>query len=132
MATGEPAGQDGAGMELWISRVLRGGVALAGLLTLAGLVWFVAELPRAGEPQTVAEVLAAEAHPTTVGLIVAGIASGRPTALIRLGILVLVLTPAARVALTLGIFARQRDWFFVAVTALVLAVLLLGLTGFGV
>lgn len=130
-AEGAVAGPGGAGPEVWISRVLRGGVTLAGLLTLIGLVWFVVGLPQAGEPQSVAEVLTAEFHPSSPGAILAGVAAGRPTSLIRLGILVLVLTPAARVALTLVLFVRQGDRFFVAVTGVVLAILLLGLTGIG-
>jgi len=47
----------------------------------------------------------------------------------RLGILVLILTPLLRVALMLVLFVLKRDFVFVAISAIVFAILLLGLTG---
>jgi len=46
--------------------------------------------------------------------------------LLFLGLLVLVLTPVARVAATVGLFAQRRDGLYVAITLFVL--LLLGAT----
>jgi uncharacterized membrane protein len=43
--------------------------------------------------------------------------------LIELGLLLLIATPIARVALSVILFARQRDWLYVGVTLLVLALL---------
>lgn len=51
-------------------------------------------------------------------------------AVMQLGVLLLVLTPIARVAFTLVIFLVRRDWLYVAIAAVVLVVLSLGLVGF--
>ncbi len=46
---------------------------------------------------------------------------------IRLGLMILIATPVARVALSIFAFALERDWIYVAITILVLAILLYGL-----
>ncbi|MFA6726879.1 MAG: DUF1634 domain-containing protein [Prevotella sp.] len=44
---------------------------------------------------------------------------------IQLGVLVLMLTPILRVALSLIDFAHQRDWLYVVITAIVFIVILM-------
>jgi uncharacterized membrane protein len=112
-----------------ISVLLLAGVLLAAALILLGLLRLLLGASAAGEPATVAEMIAQEAHPTSIDAIFAGVSSDRPTSLIRLGILVLLLTPVARVGLTLVVFLIERDLIFVFLTAVVLALLLLGLDG---
>jgi len=46
---------------------------------------------------------------------------------IQLGLLLLIATPMARVAFSVFAFLRQRDWMYVVVTLIVLAVLLYSL-----
>lgn len=53
--------------------------------------------------------------------------SGR--GLIQLGLLLLVATPIARVIVSVIGFVRQRDWLYVGVTAIVLALLAFSLFG---
>ena len=53
----------------------------------------------------------------------------RGRAVIQLGLLLLIATPVARVALTLVTFARQRDWWYVLITSIVLGLLLFSLVG---
>jgi uncharacterized membrane protein len=67
----------------------------------------------------------------SVGGIVHGIREGSAEAVVQLGLVLLIATPVARVALTLGAFVLQRDWLYVALTALVLGLLLYGLVGGG-
>jgi uncharacterized membrane protein len=43
---------------------------------------------------------------------------------IQVGLLLLILTPIARVAFSLAGFALEKDWTYVALTALVVAILL--------
>ena len=50
-------------------------------------------------------------------------------AVIQLGLLLLIATPVARVALSLVAFALERDYTYVAITAVVLAVLIYSLMG---
>ena len=52
-----------------------------------------------------------------------------PAALIALGLIVLVLTPVARVLFALLAFAEQRDRLYVIFSLIVLCVLFFGPTG---
>jgi uncharacterized membrane protein len=47
----------------------------------------------------------------------------RGPALVQLGLLLLIATPIARVVFSLVGFVRQRDWLYVTITAVVLALL---------
>ncbi len=60
-----------------------------------------------------------------LGALLGGLANAPGPTLVLLGVLLLLLTPIARVAVSLGLFARARDRPFVAITAFVLAVLAL-------
>jgi uncharacterized membrane protein len=123
-------------MELVISRVLRGGVLLSAAVVLAGALGYAmsrdagyaSALP--GHP---AHLLAypppkgAGAFPETLPAVVAGVLSGKPYAIIALGLLLLIATPVVRVGLSVLFFLAERDWLYVGITLFVLAILLLGL-----
>jgi uncharacterized membrane protein len=49
--------------------------------------------------------------------------------MIQLGVLLLIATPIARVAFSIGGFVRQRNWMYVAIAAIVLILLLYSLSG---
>ncbi len=114
-------------LQSMVSFVLRLGVNLAAAIVLLGAVVFLHrhahELPHyavfRGEPSDL----------RTIGGIVRDAAAFSGRGLIQLGLLVLVATPVARVALSLVVFAVQRDRAYVVVTLIVLALLLLSLTG---
>jgi uncharacterized membrane protein len=55
--------------------------------------------------------------------------SFRGRGIIQLGLLLLIATPIARVALSVVAFAIQRDRLYLVVTLIVLAVLMYSLTG---
>ena len=59
----------------------------------------------------------------------AGALAGRPRHLIQLGLLILIATPVARVAFALLAFWFRRDHAYMAITAIVLAVLVYSLNG---
>lgn len=113
---------------VWTARVLRAGVLIAAGAILAGLVLFFAGN---GGPTSVDAMLGRGATPAPLhpGTILHSLAHGSATAFIQLGLLALILTPTARVALTLGFFCRQRDWLFAGLAAFVLIILILGLLG---
>jgi uncharacterized membrane protein len=50
-------------------------------------------------------------------------------AVIQLGLLLLIATPVARVAFSVVVFRRQRDWTYVGITVFVLVVLASSLIG---
>jgi len=117
-------------MEIWISHVLRVGVIIAGAITLLGIVLFMALGTRTGQSLSVHQILhGGPPIPLTPGEILDGVDTGKPLEIVYLGLFVLILTPMARVAMTMVLFAAQRDWTFVVLTSIVLAVLILGLTG---
>ena len=114
-------------LQSMVAFVLRLGVNLAAAIVILGGLVFLRrhghELPHyaafRGEPTDL----------RTIGGIVRDAAALSGRGLIQLGLLVLVATPVARVALSLVVFAAQRDRTYVVVTLIVLALLLLSLTG---
>ena len=104
--------------ELLISHVLRGGVVLGAIVITVGLVAFYARYGP-NPPLTIAQIYPHSLEQTFVGL-----AHGAPQAIMVLGLLILLATPVVRVAVSIVAFALERDWTYIAITALVLAILL--------
>lgn len=85
-----------------------------------------------GLERTIGGVLTAGTRVSTVclalGLLLTWIAPGRgATLLLHAGIVVLMATPALRVAVSVGGFARRREWWLVLCAALVLVLLIAGI-----
>ena len=59
----------------------------------------------------------------TIGGIWKGLASGSARAIIQFGLLLLIATPVARVIGAAAVFAREKDLVYVAIAAVVLALL---------
>jgi uncharacterized membrane protein len=81
-------------LELQVGRLLETGVLIASACLAAGLAWWL---------------VAGETHPVHQ--------------LLNGGLIVLMLTPLARVLASLVAYLRLRDWFFVVTTVMVFAVL---------
>lgn len=114
-------------MEQKLGRLLIVGVSLAALLVLAGGIWFLADYS-AQFPQY-NRFAAAPASYRSFSAVLADAADGQSRGLIQLGLMLLIATPVARVIFSLILFARARDYVYCAITALVLAVLLVSLLG---
>jgi uncharacterized membrane protein len=104
-----------------LAYVLRAGVLLSATVVACGGLVFLArhgfERPAyhgfRGEPLPLRSV-----H----GIVAEGLRlSGR--GLIQVGLLLLIATPIARVVFSVAGFVRQRDWLYVAITLVVLALL---------
>jgi uncharacterized membrane protein len=54
--------------------------------------------------------------------------TGHSRGVIQLGLLLLILTPIGRVAVSVIEFARERDWLYVTTTVIVLTILIYSLT----
>lgn len=112
-------------MEEIVSNMLRIGVSTAACLVLLGGVMYLIQHPGPipsfrhfhGEPVTLRD-------PVQIFL---GAIHGRASGMIQLGLLVLILTPIARVFMCVVGFFSQRDRLYVAVSGLVLTVLLYSL-----
>lgn len=111
-------------MELVIGNLLRIGVLLAAGVTVAGGI--VLLLQHGGERPDYG-VFREDSGLRSVGGIVAGAARLDGRSIVQLGVLLLIATPVARVGFSLIAFLLQRDRLYVAITAIVLAVLLFSL-----
>ena len=103
------------------------GVTVSALIVAAGGIWFLANNAQApanhrhfdGEPESLRDV----------DSILAAVRHLDARAVIQLGLLLLVLTPIARVAFTVVAFVVRRDYVFVGITLVVLGLLLTTLFG---
>ena len=113
--------------ELLLSNVLRGGVLTSLGVILAGtLVSFFHHPEYVSSPQELARLTqAGAAFPHTVRDVVAGLAELRGQAIVALGLLILVATPVARVAVSILLFLEERDRTYAAITAIVFLLLIL-------
>ena len=112
-------------IEQMVSVLLRAGVTIAGAVVLAGGVLFL--LRHGSEPVNVGKFAGEPAIDRHIGLIIHGAFAGRARSMIQLGILLLIATPLARVALSMIGFVVERDRKYLLITAIVLAVLLYSL-----
>jgi uncharacterized membrane protein len=60
-----------------------------------------------------------------LALWMAGTSPAASNTILTTGLVILMLTPLARVVTSLVVYTRMRDWFFVATTVMVFGVLLL-------
>jgi uncharacterized membrane protein len=115
-------------LQSMVAFLLRLGVNVAAGIVVLGAIVF---LYRHGRELPHYEIFQGE--PTdlrTFGGTIRDAAAFRGRGLIQLGLLVLMATPVARVALSLIVFGFQRDRTYVVVTLIVLVLLLLSLTGY--
>lgn len=115
-------------LELLLARLLAVGVWLSAAVTAAGLIWFLVsgDATRGGQALDLGRPHPA-AFPHLPLDLVAGVGAGNPLALVGLGLFLLILTPVARVFISIVLFARERDRLYTAVCTFVLAMLLLGM-----
>jgi len=116
-------------MDQIMAVLLRSGVSLAAsLVFIGGVVYLLRhDLPAInyrvfqGEPQEL----------RTVSGILREAATFHGRGLIQLGLLILIATPVARVLFSVVAFLYERDWTYVAITMIVLALLCYSLFGGG-
>jgi uncharacterized membrane protein len=114
-------------LEVIISVLLRTGVIIAAVVVLLGGLCF---LSKHGNEQPEYRVFQAtpEVYRSVSGVIHAA-GPSNCQAIIQLGLLLLILTPVARVAFSLVGFARERDRIYVELTSVVLIILIYSLAG---
>jgi len=116
-------------VEARIGALLRAGLVVAATIVALGGAVFLAQ--HAGERPEYGVFRGEPAALRSVAGILGRAHELRGSGLIQLGLLVLIATPVARVALAAYAFARQRDRLYLAVTLCVLAVLLYSIAGPG-
>lgn len=100
-------------LNVVVSRLLRAGLLLSVVILVIGVV-----LALSGRGVPVPSHTSLRAMPRAVLNLEAG-------GFFSLGLFILLLTPAARVVVLLVTFTRDRQWFFVGVSAIVLIMLAL-------
>lgn len=111
--------------EILLAAVLRTGVLAAAALVGAGLVLHLAH--GGTEPSLYAHFAGSPLRISDIPSVMHGVAHLRGRSVIELGLLVLIATPVVRVALSVGVFVRERDLTYVFVTLIVLGALVFSL-----
>lgn len=102
-------------VELIIGRVMQVGVAIAAIVMLIGVIWFLVS-GNSGYTGTF--------HPTRISAVLSGLVQMKPYAYIMCGLFLLILTPVLRVVVSIYAFAVAKDRLYVWITTLVLAILI--------
>lgn len=120
--------------ELLISNILRIGVAASLVIIVGGTVLSFVHHPNYVSAPSELQRLTrpGAAFPHTLAEVLAGVAHLRGQAIVVVGLLVLLATPVARVAVSIFAFMYQRDRVFVVLTTTVLLLLLLSFAVGGV
>jgi len=106
--------------ELIISGVLRGGVLLSAAIIIFGLLDFYHIYFTAPNDPAIHR-----SFPHSFGSVVTSAFSGDPKGMIAFGLLILLLTPVMRVAVSILAFAVEHDWRYVVITIIVLSILII-------
>ena len=122
-----PGGLNDERIEIIIGTLLRTGVILSATVVLFGGILYQTSFGHdaphwaifRGEPERL----------KSLGAIVQGALALDPRDIIQFGLLLLIATPVARVVFSAIAFAIERDYLYVAVTLIVLAILLYSLFG---
>ncbi len=112
-------------LEWMISLLLRIGVAAAATVVLVGGIFYLFQ-----HGESTAHYRAFVGEPLNLRAptgILSSAASFESRGIIQLGLLILILTPVARVLFSVAAFALQRDRLYMVVTLIVLGVLLYNL-----
>lgn len=112
-------------IERMVSIVLRTGVIISGTVVAGGGVLYL--IRHAAEHVNYRVFHVQPVIDSSIGHIVSGALTARSRSIIQLGLLLLIATPIARVALSLLGFALERDRTYVVITSIVLTVLLFSL-----
>ena len=129
MTDHKPSRRPAPDIQQLIGNTLRIGVTLACAIALVGGLLYL--LQHGGEPAkdyshfpcTASD--AERAAYTTLGGIWHSLCALTAVGWIQTGVIVLLLTPIMRVALSLVDFVRERDWLYAAISAVVLTVIIL-------
>jgi len=103
--------------EVVIAFILRAGVVISGTIIAVGILLYYLRV-------ATGKSLPADTIPHTLPMVTRGLATGDPLAIITLGLLLLLLTPVIRVAVSIGAFAIEHDWRYVVITTIVLIILI--------
>lgn len=111
--------QKQADISMVVVWVLQGGIVISSTTILLGMVLLMFS------PGGLATIQL-QSFPATPGQIWAGLLTFQPLAIIVLGLLILMVTPVIRVAISAFAFGLEHDRVYVGITLVVLAILCIG------
>ena len=117
-------------MQTVIAATLRAGVTASLTVITLGLLLFFFRGSGYGLPDHTQALLAyvrPRHFPHTLGQVWAGLLALKPYAVIVAGVLLLLLTPIVRVAISIAAFALEKDKTYVLITTFVFLMLILSL-----
>jgi len=110
-----------------VGTLLRVGVFIAAAVTLAGGALY---LVQEGSQRPNYHAFHGQLSPwRSLTAVAHGVAAGNAQAIVQAGVVLLIATPIARVALTMVAFAVRKDRLYALISAIVLALLAYGLLG---
>ena len=110
-----------------VGTLLRWGVIVSASVVLIGAVGWLAR--NGGAPRDYRHFHSEAPDLRTVSGVLAGAVHLSWAHVIQLGLLLLVATPVVRVIFTVFAFLEERDWMYMGITIVVLAILLFSLAG---
>jgi uncharacterized membrane protein len=102
-------------IEIIISKSLQVGVLLSAIVMLAGFLMFILTGHSGYENNT---------FPSSLPMIMQGLVAFKPYAIILTGLFFLILTPVFRVGVSIIVFLKEKDFLYVAITAIVFSILI--------
>ncbi|HLO40757.1 MAG TPA: DUF1634 domain-containing protein [Phycisphaerales bacterium] len=118
--TEEPGLSHARILELRLARVLVYGITTCAVILLISLI---ATLLRDGGKSVSFREFHPERSSTSMREVLDGVQAMEPRAWLMLGVLLVILTPVARVTFSLAAFAKERDRLYVFITLIVLTIL---------
>ena len=112
----------------FISTQLRAGVIASCMVAIIGGILYLVQHGNAAVPNYSVFKGPSECYTSMTGII-HGIAAFDAGAVIQAGIIILIATPIIRVALSLFSFGIEKDWMYVVITCIVLAIISTSLFG---
>jgi len=113
-------------VEIMLSMILRTGVIASLAIIVAGTIVRFAHHHDYLDSRTQLEDLrTSQSFPHSLKAVIDGVRQDRSDAIVAVGLLLLIVTPVIRVAVSIVAFAYQRDFTFVVLTAFVLGMLIL-------
>lgn len=112
-------------LEILVGQLLRAGVLLSAAVVFLGAIIYL--FRHATEPMALGAFHGEPADLRTIRGIFSQTRAGHGRGIIQLGLLLLVATPIARVALSIFGFAKERDHLYVVLTSIVFVILLYSL-----
>jgi uncharacterized membrane protein len=113
-------------VEAFISTTLRAGVTISVIVMFSGILFTFIHHPAyfSSRPALGELTSGGGDYPHSVREVLHGIAAHHGQAIAMLGVLLLIATPVMRVAISVLLFAAEKDFRYVLITAVVLAILL--------